>query len=228
MTLEEFYEKIDTRYINFTNVIVKNSHSIRSNFKIINWNYDNQLQKSIMQTKQVNYFEAYKRLNTIEKFTSRQRNSGGVFRLNGLFNYNYKDSRVESIPFLNDKKNIDHSEKEIAEEIVRHYGNCIHRPKFYNLLSLENDNYTDETKKIAIESVKDTEYLNIIGYSFPLINVGTDREILNSMEKLEKVYIQSYEPENIKRAFNELYKIEKDVKIETISPDKFYIPRDTI
>ncbi len=102
MSVEEFYN-IDTRYISFTNRIVEGSHFMRDNIKIINWNYDNQLQKSIMQTKKISYFEAYKRLNTIEKYTSFQRKSGSVFRLNGSFNYNFKHSRNESVPFLNDK-----------------------------------------------------------------------------------------------------------------------------
>lgn len=231
MSVEEFYN-IDTRYISFTNRIVEGSHFMRDNIKIINWNYDNQLQKSIMQTKKISYFEAYKRLNTIEKYTSFQRKSGSVFRLNGSFNYNFKHSRNESVPFLNDKNKKKHTEREIAKEIVKLYGYCVYHPDCHNLLSLNNDRYTNETKELAINSVRDTQYLVIIGYSFPDLNAETDKEILSSMTKLEKVFIQDLKPNDIKRSFKELYedksKFNNEDFFDTPDCSSFYIPLDTI
>jgi|SRR6187402_223846 len=52
-----------------------------------------------------------------------------------------------------------------------------------------------------VETYNETEVLVVIGYSFPFFNRDVDREIIRSMSKLRKIYIQDCNPENIKSRF---------------------------
>jgi hypothetical protein len=53
----------------------------------------------------------------------------------------------------------------------------------------------------VIHATKNTEILVIIGYSFPFFNREVDRQILNSMLKLEKVYIQAPDATDLAERF---------------------------
>ena len=225
MSYYEYLSDVDGRYINFINNITNELKVIKPNIKILNWNYDNQLPKAITHLKkEYDFFDAYENLNTVERQTKNPPDKGGLFRLNGSFNYSCKGLRVVCKPFL-EYNSI--SKKKAIIELVRLYGMCVYN-NYYNLLCLNNDKLKTKSKELAIEQIKDAEYLVIIGYSFSVINVSTDADLLNSMKNLKKVFIQDLDPAGVERAFKELYLIHGEVEFEHINPSSFYIPRDAI
>ena len=229
MSYFEYQSDIDGRYINFINNITNENKVIKPNIKILNWNYDNQLQKAITHVNQnFDFHQAYKNLKTVERHAKSPPQNGCLFRLNGSFNYSCKDSRIIGNPYImgdlggQKKKGVD-----LIRELVNLYDLCVYE-NYYCLLSLNNDLLKTKSKELAIEQIKDAEFLIIIGSSFPFVNVSTDRDLLNSMPSLKKVFIQDLNPSGVELAFKELYQIHSNIVFETINPDSFYIPRGAL
>jgi hypothetical protein len=46
----------------------------------------------------------------------------------------------------------------------------------------------------VINNIKDSVALVVIGYSFPVFNRNIDRQVLNSMKNLKRIYLQDLNP----------------------------------
>jgi hypothetical protein len=55
----------------------------------------------------------------------------------------------------------------------------------------ENERFISSIRESALQKIKDTTHLVIVGYSFPTFNRKIDKEILSKMPDLKKVFIQT-------------------------------------
>jgi hypothetical protein len=198
--------ELDLRYDAFFATILEKEKSIQlpSNIKVVSWNYDLHLERSIIGF--TTQFEWQTAINILNICTSERLNQNcSTFKLNGTsfaysntqseFNFKYGNVYIHKlldgliIPFLNCTE----------FENERNFYNLNHSLYFH-----WDDNSSIRNK--CFESIKDTEILVVIGYTFPTFNRETDRKLYENMPKLEKVYIQA--PSNsindIKTSFQSL------------------------
>lgn len=185
--------ELDLRYDAFLATILEKEKFVKlpPNIKIISWNYDLQLERSIIGF--TTQFEWQTAINTLEICTSNNNSlKYSTFKLNGS-SFSYSNFDVDFyikygnlytngfqygfiLPFINSIE----------------YDSDFHINKYninHNLYFHWDDN--SEVREKCFESIKDTEILVVIGYTFPTFNRETDRKLYNSMPKLEKVYIQA-------------------------------------
>lgn len=80
------------------------------------------------------------------------------------------------------------------------------------------------TRITAKECTNETRILTIIGYSFPTFNRVIDKEIIDNMTHLEKVYIQAPE-DSINSVAQRFKAIKPKVNVELLTgTDEFFIP----
>lgn len=71
----------------------------------------------------------------------------------------------------------------------------------------------------------DAEILVVIGYSFPDVNAKIDLEIINSMPKLQRIYVQDKYPQNVIQQMSPLLNERIRNCIEPVTDvTEFYIP----
>ncbi|MDN5203291.1 hypothetical protein QQ008_18020 [Fulvivirgaceae bacterium BMA10] len=248
LILSEFliYEEvkcgIDKRYDTFFAAILnKNSTgklSIPENLRILSWNYDRQIEFSIGQFQKIHehsdkiadLIQLYPRKN------SETYNGGfAVFKLNGSVGGITKKNQFIPLSYntkeIGSKLNSDTLDRLITQTLLRYED--IQFPDSYieDILinySWEYENeVVNQTREQALIATKETTDLIVIGYSFPTFNRKLDSEILNNMENLETVYVQSPK-ESIDGVVQRL-KALSNKAIEPIRNDdveEFYIPFD--
>ena len=235
--------KCDNRYDSFWASLI-GSHYVHmpKNVRILTWNYDIQMELSFSQycPKQsldtaINALNIH--INNNRKNDLKSRNTFSVFKLNGtangLLNLNdisYSDTFI-SYDYSNGL-NIASIEK-----VVKTYSAAMHFSDHYKLaptLSFawecppaHNGNWTSFIKVIESEII-DTEILIVIGYSFPFFNRDVDRALIRSMSKLEKVYVQDIEPDNVISSFRSIredWSGEFPKRVEAIKMNnQFFLP----
>lgn len=202
--------KTDVRYDTFFASILKENHlSFPKHLRILTWNYDYQLEKAYSEFSQDYRFEACQSMLNICSKNSGADNFAtdtfGIVKINGTA-YLGNDSKAR-YPFrliqsVNEKYSID-----FFEQLLKQYAKLHISSKTKNRLnpslsfSWEDYSIHSETINNAIKATKDTEYLVVIGYSFPLFNREVDRKIIGSMKNLKGVYFQAPDADSIKERF---------------------------
>ena len=185
----------DYRYSGFLESILKRSdNSFPKNVKILTWNYDFQIEKCYgSMTKNYRLHENSKGLNVATKHAnldSFDENRFGVVKLNGTTNI-IKSDGTGGYDF------IDTIERDFdvitLERVLLHYANGLYnRNEYFPGISFawEVQEGHNEIVKAAMRATVETEVLVVIGYSFPDVNLEIDREIIQNMSKLKKIYYQ--------------------------------------
>lgn len=87
--------------------------------------------------------------------------------------------------------------------------------------------YLNSSKYPSARTLSDTEYLIVIGYSFPFFNRHFDRTFLKKMTKLKKIYVQS-EPNHVDSLISKIQSFDvfpESVKyIPVKDTTQFYLP----
>lgn len=241
---------IDNRYTVFFNDILKLGENDRPflppTFSILSWNYDIQLELTAAQIFKEEFLgRIHTQLNISPQVINhpQQQSQFSVVKLNGMsamlvekdkfYRYtvqNLRNNYNELHPV--DKFNLIYT---LSDNYLKLTGNYLNNKIFTGInYGWEANSLATLTRQRAKEIAKETEYLVIIGYSFPLFNREVDGPILNTMKKLKKVYIQIPEVdiETVYDRFialaNELkldkIKIKKETKLnEFIIPDEYVI-----
>jgi hypothetical protein len=241
-------ETPDKRYDSFIATIIRKAKDkliLPSNFKIITWNYDLQLELSL--------FEYFKRdlenlqtqiqaIPSIPFINSKLEINIGEFalvRLNGVAGLNFLCEKINLLKeellnrylkyfgALNDNTHIDLTALNFAWETPTDFQHL------YN-------NY-NKVKEYAKEIMKQTDILVVIGYSFPLFNRSVDKELITAAiqnERLRKIYIQDRNANELKtllqKSFVELDPVfgagrYHESVIEPITyEDQFILPYDVV
>jgi len=114
-------------------------------------------------------------------------NKFSVFKVNGTTNISHKvDGLYEIIPDYNISKDL------LVESFLEIFSSQKlwddHEPKMS--FAWENSQQNSIFKVHLMNSIRNTDVLVVIGYSFPFFNRKMDGFILNSMKELKKVFVQ--------------------------------------
>jgi hypothetical protein len=214
--------KKDYRALPFLTSILENG-KLPENIKLVSWNYDSQIEIAAQNnTSHVNkYLKGFtswpNSINSNDPSFIRENKEPFLLHLNGLagFKYNKMLLAEESItPFIelaatNHEPLLSFSWEVSNSEIL---------PGF-NLNRLE----------VAKNMVKSTEYLVIVGYSFPFFNRKVDKLLLEEMSpSLRKIYYQEPNkdilPEDLINKFDVNIPADKIKMIRDVG--QFYIPHE--
>lgn len=236
---------LDKRYDNLIASIAdrdKDGVYLNKRINIISWNYDLQLECAIK-----NYFpNDYYTINQIQKnnqiipnvFQDYKYNLDkfGIIKLNGTaflssFSNNANTETIYDYRFKYKLSNND----VFVLEFFKYLNKAIKFTPSFDFINFAWENATKNENKLlinnAIEVMKRTRILVIVGYSFPFFNSKIDSDILRNCQPVE-VIIEDNDPELIKERLESLvprtsYNLMKS-KINTSKPSgTFFIHPDT-
>lgn len=218
----------------------KNELNLLSQFKILTWNYDLQFELTFRNYKGKNtdLGQVQNLLQSFPKIYNDVKNSFDInkfslLHLNGLAYYNKGLQSDEFGTPMSYNSGLSEYLLDVYQKMNSHTE--IHCTKYYTLLNFAwenlNEDYHIKNNEIlnnAIRVAQETEYLVVIGYSFPIFNAAIDSELIKNMNRLKKVYIQSPDAELIKRILSKAYFSEKPQSfIEDVGfTNPFYIPTE--
>ena len=223
-------KKVDPRYENFYSRLPLKDKQIPENVTILSWNYDSQFELSY-----ANYFvinEPWSRYWSTKqnlKVLSKHYNIGADYKNYRILQLNgnaceLKSGGVEVSLFAWDR------ELDSYEGLLTAY------VKFRNLDSNSSISFAtaDEPSTgkrtivdVAMDVVKTTDILFVVGYSFPDTNKKTDTKLLTAMlANLELVVIQDRQPALVEKAIRKIlgsgYNV-SNLEIEHEGYSKFYV-----
>jgi len=191
-------KKFDNRYLVFLTSILENEYQFPANIKILNWNYDSQLQlasfkfkeegisfdsNSFIQADPLIHYSPSMGMYPLE--IAKNKEIYSLVHLNGIAGY-VQSSENMVFNTLYNTKTINDFLTNAIKQIENNF----------NLLTFawESNNHQrfSYSLKLSKEIIKDSEVLVIIGYSFPFFNREIDKEILNTLTQtgLKKIYYQ--------------------------------------
>lgn len=185
---EQHIHPHDSRYDTFLNSILTPEGTIPDNMYFLTWNYDMQLELAY-------YLKTGKQLPVcipVEK--EGYAKEAKVFKINGSANY-FNVNHMDCLVLKN--------EKELVERMFHQYA-ITHSEDGQHFSSGTTDLYFawekeifDQKSEYLKKNTIDAETLVVIGYSFPDVNAIIDKEILDSMPNLKKIYVQDCFPERV-------------------------------
>jgi len=186
------YEQInnlpDPRYDSFFASILDHSLKLPERVKILTWNYDSQIEISYSGfSGQEDIALCSKQLGVYTKSDNNPPGTPSVFKINGTTAFRPRKENYHKLFLTKRRERID---LELSQTFTRDYAEAACAPS-EQLLSFAWEPEVANNLLVKInESVKETDVLVIIGYSFPYFNREIDRQIIVSMYQLKKVYIQ--------------------------------------
>lgn len=232
-------KNVDYRYRAFFSSILNKENDIITfpdNVRVLCWNYDTQFElcfeeyeKELIDNNTVYALQAFPYSNSNITFNP---NKFSILHLNGVcggysspgYKFNKRIIKLDNQYY----QNVNDQKKEILKKIIDIYQNMEdENVQIYLNFAWEEKNnyYRDIVFKNIDPSVHDTDYLIVIGYSFPFYNRKVDKFILGSMKRLRKVYIQCPQEDQAKLQDRFHAVCDKIVDIQPIIDlDQFYIP----
>ncbi len=230
-TYWHFQKGLDKRYDGLFSLLVLDNNgkpNLPGNVKFLTWNYDLQLESSIAR------YIGKKNLGQLEQvipiFPCVDRNKTvksdefSVFKLNGSAQAFWNQTGnvfKNDLPFEFFNHDLTKEEQNrfnyLTRIVVQDYIENVKTSKGVSYISYswENNENNQATRQGAKNLCVDTEVLVVIGYSFPLINRAIDEELLRSMKRLHKVYVQS--PKETMEAVTERMKSVIDIDLNNPS-----------
>ncbi|HNP32935.1 MAG TPA: hypothetical protein PKN96_06555 [Flavobacterium sp.] len=232
------YSKIDNRYKSLFSILLNNLKGeikLNHDFKFISWNYDLQLEECFKMFLGKDSVNHYDNVNRLFKFKQNQNDNvtNDVFHLNGHRGF-FKDkskTNDEHEQLLNDSILRDDYWKNLTS--VTHLSASQGKVDFndYIKYAWEHDFNDIFFQKIA-NTMRTTEILVIIGYSFPAFNREIDQFLFSKLNHsiLKKIIYQ--DPNATKSMIENLFERPLDIrnKIEIINGPRelkqFYLPNE--
>lgn len=192
-------KKLDNRYLVFLTTILENSYQFPGAVKILNWNYDSQIQlTSYLFKKEGLSFGTSNSFNQSDPLIPYYPNIGmfpppsasnykdySLVHLNGIAGYFQNSNNVVYNTIL---------ENDTIEDFLDISLKYIQQNSNLLTFAWESSSHQRISKSLEIgkEIIKDSEILVIIGYSFPFFNREIDMEIIKilSQNGLKKIYYQ--------------------------------------
>ncbi len=171
---------------------------------ILTWNYDRQLERA--------YHQYCGDSRTVQQnITFCQR----VVRLNGLLGRAINKGTGGEYNL-----NFDHGQNEVFDEVAREYWQLRNKEPTITFAFEKGERLDTELRGLADKKC----ILVVIGYSFPFFNRRFDKLVLDSIPKVDKVYLQVL-PEHTKAIESRIKSMRKDLLIEPINDqEQFYVP----
>jgi hypothetical protein len=240
-TIKQFIDKKrDNRYQNFLIKNLDRRQIFPSNIKILNWNYDCQIQLAGENFRQESFSYRYGATVHSPPLVDYYPTLGGEFNinarvdyfelslvhLNGIAGFYYYEPTTHILNyFLNAGiRDINH----LFDMVL------MDKEKKHQLLTFafENNDGVNNIIRNRIPYAKNiianTDYLVIIGYSFPYDNIETDNKIFDTLKEgrqLKGIYYQ--DPHKSGDFLRNLFNLNDEITITNItSVDGFYIPSE--
>lgn len=219
----------DSRYDTFFASIIQSVNNMPSNIRMITWNYDFQIEKTFSQySSTTNILENAKKLGVIYKGMPDPAPADGfrIIKLNGTSGIWDWDGEVvgEDTQQLSDEF---YARIKLFHLLLDRYKRDIKSQLSQTFFSFAWEG--GRQSRIIIDKAKtvifETNILVIIGYSFPFFNRQVDKEILESMNQLRRIYIQDPDAENIKEKIIEMnLDFSPDGIITKTDKKQFFLP----
>lgn len=227
-------KKADKRYDNFlASILQEDAFQFPDNIRVLSWNYDFQFEMAYTQySGKDSIFESQNRLKVYTKYGKYSKVWDGfkIIKLNGTTTIlSKREWRYENQFDAFESSN----QTDFIDKILCDYIALRDQREELSIQSgisfaWENSNYNEINPiSIAKKDTVDTDILIVIGYSFPYFNRQIDREIIQNMQKLEKVYFQAPHPfaSDIKQSFMSIRQDIPSVNmVEVTSVNQFWIP----
>jgi len=231
LILEQAKPKTDSRYdVFYASILKTTSFSFPKNINVVSWNYDFQFEKAYSEySNSDELYHNQSSLNVITEFYEFTPDIGGfcILKLNSTTNIwqQHNSSHVQYIKDVPVGLDIN-----LIDQVVESYSFVKFNPQGYrSTLSFawEGQSFNNrDLLSIAKKAIEKSNVLVIVGYSFPYFNREIDKDIINAMPNLKKVYYQS--PDSIK-LIDKLIALRDDLrnKIDPIiETEQFYIPNE--
>lgn len=246
LVYQELINGIDKRYELFLATILDLNNAqelvLPDNVQILSWNYDKQVEFALGQFTESKSSEVIE--NMIQLYPRKEykeyENGFGLFKLNGSVGGFIEGEKFSPMSFELDiiKDQIDSKTKDNIlnnsfsrydrmKTAYEHYPFESYANSYSINYSWENEQIVENTRNNAIAAVKNTDILVVIGYSFPTFNRKTDSLILNSMEELMTVYVQSPKDtiEGVMQRIGALENFDHEINLVPVTNvEEFYIP----
>ena len=231
---QTFY--FDKRYDSFFASILESLSEIPNNLKILSWNYDSQLEIAFSNFSNTTVEKSRENLNIISKgnniSSDKKNNNFSIFKINGTTSI--KDSNNKTYDLI---ENYHIDKVSLVSKFLEAYKSTGLFSTIIPNMSFAWEDFGKELKFYSDlrDSVKNTDILIVIGYSFPFFNRKIDKFILDSMDDLTKIHVQDPDnAESIIQKINGLMPVSKRIstnqKINQITyesktfTDQFFIP----
>lgn len=228
---EQADNNADNRYDAFLASIIRNHKlDFPKNVKILSWNYDFQFEKAYMEfSGKSSLSENQIILNVKEKYIRKDNidDNFTIIKLNGTTSIYALNSGYHKLALMRELV----SKKTIGDlsNLIEIFYSVRHNDDIQCSLSFAWEREAgyggilDDAKK----SLKDTEILIVIGYSFPFFNREVDRDIITAMPNLKKVYFQSLEPEAISERFESIISPGREyISVLKRDVEQFFLPNE--
>jgi hypothetical protein len=212
------FQRIDNRYDAFFSALLDEDFQLPDTIKILSWNYDFQIEKAFnFYFKSPSIISAGNKLGI--RYIEERESKGKIIKLNGTGLFSTKPHKL----LLEDY------DKAIHEIFVRALRNNFDENlnSFINFAWETESPITTTNRTLAGSIINDSDYIVVIGYSFPVFNREVDIEIFQHF-KGKKIYIQDT-PERVEAIKSQLEAIQIGLseKCETqTNLDQFLIPNE--
>ena len=217
----------DLRYDAFLASVIDNAGNLPP-MTILSWNYDAQFELAYSGYSTEERYVPYlwKRLNVLNKTYASDFNLDADFamvKLNGTAFFT--DMRYKDEIFGSSEAGIRDcffgGERKTMMQYAADYMSSV----CHNRLSYawEKEGF-EKMKSNIIQRVSNTEELVVIGYSFPYVNNSIDTFIIKNMRRLQNVFIQDPNPEEIEERIRTMTNSIYPVKYIPKQWKQFYIP----
>jgi hypothetical protein len=223
----------DIRYDDFiTNLLDENKYEFPNNIRIINWNYDFQMQLAGEVYRKESFTSAHSFIKHSPSFISYFPTIGN--------NYTSFDNQLSMIHMnsiagffqeVNSNFILSHHLNDRISDSDTFFENILSQKEHKRLLisfAFEQNNIANQSIldriRLAKQIVHETDYLVIIGYSFPEVNYKVDSQIfdvLKESSRLKRIYYQDMYPDVDKLRHH--FDLDIDI-IEKKDVKKFFIP----
>ena len=241
--IEQIFNGYDKRYDTFFATILgleNDKIELPKDINIVSWNYDFQIEltlASYLDIKKISTLEKLLQIMPRKEMSHHDISKFSIYKLNGTAGgITYDPNKFNRFDFnpLKIFNSISEESKTILfEDNLEKY---LFSTKYSHpdknrtpsiLFSWEKDPIPQEVRETCAKDLMLSEYLVIIGYSFPTFNRETDKFILNKMENLKTIFIQSPEEtiDSVEVRLKSLLGSYEDIDIRKVtSLDEFYIP----
>ncbi len=204
--IEQFINRADMRYDSFFASLLKDDISkFPNNVRVLSWNYDMQFEKAFSEyTNQREYSTNQAFLNVITKYgyDTPDDSKFSILKLNGSTNL-MQHAGWDQYQYFSefcDELSID-----VLSKAIRNYASLrFGAAKGFSGLSFAWERFGEPEKDIILHAKNETAntvILIVVGYSFPYFNREIDRDIIQNMKYLKKVYFQAPDADNLKERF---------------------------
>lgn len=230
-------KKFDKRPLIFLTTVMQIGSIFPTNIKILNWNYDFQIQiagevfsqeefhasdVTIHKPPLINYYPAVGRQSISNHEDSFKDVS--MVHLNGIAGiYFHTDNELFMSSYLNS-----HSDNinDLIESYIVEYEKKHHLLTFAWEKNTEANILMDKRVIAAKNTAKDTDILVVIGYSFPFFNRQIDNEIFQSLKesgRLKKIFFQ--DPYRDGDFLKNHFELSENIEINHVSDvENYYVP----